>query len=62
MAKRKRKQSNFSKMRSKLKRKGYSHSSATKIAASAGIKKYGKKGMAKKSAAARKRNKRRRKK
>jgi len=44
----------FKQFTSSLRKKGYSASSADKIAASAGRKKYGKAGMAKKAAAGRK--------
>ena len=46
--------SNFKKLSNKLQRQCKSKESANKIAASIGIKKYGKAGMAKKAAAARK--------
>ena len=46
--------SNFKKLSNKLQRQGKSKESANKIAASIGIKKYGKADMAKKAAAARK--------
>ena len=44
----------FKQFTSSLRKKGYSASSADKIAASVGRKKYGKAGMAKKAAAGRK--------
>lgn len=47
-------ESKFKKMVGKLERKGDSKSSAKKIAATIGRKKYGTKGMAKKAAAGRK--------
>ena len=43
----------FKKLESKLEKKGYSKKSAGAIAYSAGAKKYGKEGMAKKAAAGR---------
>ena len=46
--------SKFNKLVGQLKKKGYSQSSAQKIAYSIGVKKYGKAGMARKAAAARK--------
>ena len=46
--------SNFKKLSNKLQRQGKSKESANKIAASIWIKKYGKAGMARKAAAARK--------
>ena len=48
--------SKFQKLVEKLEAKGYSHAAATRIAASAGDKKYGVEGMARKAAAARKAN------
>lgn len=45
--------SKFSELVAKLEKKGYSKDYATKIAAKVGDEKYGKEGMAKKSAAAR---------
>lgn len=48
--------SKFHKLVEKLTAKGYSQSAATRIAASAGDKRYGKEGMARKAAAARKAN------
>lgn len=48
--------SKFAKLVEKLVAKGYSHESATRIAASAGDKKYGAHQMAEKAAASRKRH------
>lgn len=45
--------SNFKKLSNKIQKQGHSKKSADAIAASIGIKKYGKAGMAKKAAAAR---------
>jgi hypothetical protein len=49
--------SKFKKLAAKIKKSGKSASSANAIAASIGIKKYGKKGMAAKAAAGRKKAK-----
>lgn len=49
--------SKFKKMERHVKSEGYSKSSAKKIAAAIGRKKYGSKGMAKKAAAARRKKK-----
>ena len=49
--------SRFSKLSSKIQKTGKSKKSADAIAASIGIKKYGKKGMSKMSAAGRRRKK-----
>lgn len=54
MGKRKGKYIGFKKLSRQIQRKGHSKSSANAIAASIGRKKYGKKGMARKSAAGRK--------
>lgn len=48
--------SKFEQLVEKLEKKGHSHKSAVKIAASVGRKKYGAEGMAEKAAAARKAN------
>lgn len=49
-------QSKFKKLVAHLKREGYSADSATRIAASAGAKKYGWEGMARRAAASRERH------